>query len=95
MARSGQTGGGMMGAGGMMGTGGMGLLNELLLQMDPPNFDNSWSARLMRRLGLKKERATPPPVLTIGATNLVSALDQALLRPGRFDRRIHVDFHGL
>ena len=92
MARSGQTGGGMMGAGGMMGTGGMGLLNELLLQMDPPNFDNSWSARLMRRLGLKKERATPPPVLTIGATNLVSALDQALLRPGRFDRRIHVDF---
>ncbi|MCY4108066.1 MAG: AAA family ATPase [Chloroflexi bacterium] len=91
MARSAQTGGGMM-MGGMMGMGGMGLLNELLLQMDPPNFDNGWTARIMRRLGLKKERAVPPPVLTIGATNLASALDQALLRPGRFDRRIHVDF---
>ncbi len=91
MARSGQTGGGMM-MGGMMGGGGMGLLNELLLQMDPPNFDNGWQARLKRRLGLQKERASLPPVLTIGATNLVSALDHALLRPGRFDRTIHVDF---
>ncbi len=32
-----------------------------------------------------------PPVLTIGATNLVETLDQALLRPGRFDRKIAVD----
>ena len=29
-------------------------------------------------------------VLIIGATNLVSALDEALLRPGRFDRTIHM-----
>mgnify|MGYP001162224775 CR=1 FL=1 len=91
MARSGQTGGGMM-AGGLFGGGaGMGLLNELLLQMDPPNFDNGWWARTLRTLGLRRTRATPPIVLTLGATNLASALDLALLRPGRFDRKIHID----
>ncbi len=92
MARSAQTSGGGMGMmGGMMGGGSM-ILNELLLQMDPPNFDNDWRSRLLRRLGLKKERAIPPPVLTVGATNLAHVLDQALLRPGRFDRKIHIDF---
>ena len=91
MARSGQTGGGMM-MGGMFGGGaGMGLLNELLLQMDPPNFDNGWWARILRTVGLRRTRARPPIVLTLGATNLASALDHALLRPGRFDRKIHVD----
>ena len=91
MARSAQTSGGGMMGGGMMGGGSM-ILNELLLQMDPPNFDNDWRSRLLRKLGLKKERAIPPPVLTVGATNLVQVLDQALLRPGRFDRKIHIDF---
>ena len=92
MSRDRQTGGGMGMMGGMMG-GGMGamMLNELLMQMDPPNFDNGWRQRLIRKLGLRKERAILPPVLTIGATNLSHTLDQALLRPGRFDRQIHVD----
>lgn len=95
MARAGQTGGGMM-AGGMFGGGaGFGLLNELLLQMDPPNFDNGWISRLLRTVGLRKTRAMPPIVLTMGATNLASALDHALLRPGRFDRKIHVDLPDL
>ncbi len=95
MARSGQTGGGMM-AGGLFGGGaGFGLLNELLLQMDPPNFDNGWVSRLLRTIGLRKTRAMPPIVLTMGATNLASALDHALLRPGRFDRKIHVDLPDL
>ena len=93
MARSAQTSGQGAGTvGGMFGNPGMMILNELLLQMDPPNFDNDWRSRLLRRLGLKKERATPPPVLTVGATNLAHTLDQALLRPGRFDRKIHIDF---
>ncbi len=93
MSRDRQSGGGGMGAmGGLMG-GGMGamMLNELLMQMDPPNFDNGWRQRLLRKLGLRKEKAILPPVLTIGATNLAHTLDQALLRPGRFDRQIHVD----
>jgi ATP-dependent Zn protease len=91
-SRTGQmAAGGGMGMGGLMGGGGSGLLNELLLQMDPPNFDNGLMARMLRAIGIKKERAIPPPVLTVGATNIASVLDQALLRPGRFDRKIHVD----
>jgi cell division protease FtsH len=81
--------GGMMG--GLMGMGGSGLLNELLLQMDPPNIDNSWFTKLLRSLGLRKKQAERPAVLTIGATNLPDVLDQALLRPGRFDRKLWVD----
>lgn len=81
--------GGMMG--GLMGMGGSGLLNELLLQMDPPNIDNSWFAKLLRSLGLRKKQAERPAVLTVGATNLPDVLDQALLRPGRFDRKLWVD----
>ncbi len=96
MARAGQTGGGMMGGGGLFGGGaGFGLLNELLLQMDPPNFDSGWLSRLLRTVGLRKTKAVPPLVLTMGATNLASALDHALLRPGRFDRKIHVDLPDL
>lgn len=87
-----QAGGGAAGMmGGMMGMGGSGLLNELLLQMDPPNIDNSWFTKLLRSLGLRKKQAERPAVLTIGATNLPDVLDQALLRPGRFDRKLWVD----
>ena len=32
-----------------------------------------------------------PPILTMGATNLAETLDAALLRPGRFDRKIAID----
>jgi len=81
--------GGMMG--GMMGMGGSGLLNELLLQMDPPNIDNNWISKLLRSLGLRRNKAERPAVLTVGATNLPDVLDQALLRPGRFDRKLWVD----
>jgi cell division protease FtsH len=34
-------------------------------------------------------------IITIGATNLEEALDPALLRPGRFDRKIHVGLPSL
>ncbi|NBD27974.1 AAA family ATPase [Paenibacillus glycinis] len=82
-------GGGMMG---MMGMGGgSGLLNELLLQMDPPNLDNGKIAKLLRSLGLRRKKAERPAVLTIAATNLPDVLDSALLRPGRFDRQLWVD----
>lgn len=80
-----------MGMGGMLFGGGAGMLNELLLQMDPPPQELSRIGRLLRALGLRKKKAEMPPVLTIGATNLVEVLDPALLRPGRFDRKIVVD----
>ena len=71
--------------------GGSGLLNELLLQMDPPPQETSQVGKLLRWLGLRKKRVEMPPVLTMGATNMAETLDAALLRPGRFDRKIVVD----
>jgi len=79
------------GGGGLFMGGGTGLLNELLLQMDPPNIDGSRFAKLLRTLGLRRSKAERPAVLTIGATNLPDVLDPALLRPGRFDRQLWVD----
>ncbi|CAH1220599.1 ATP-dependent zinc metalloprotease FtsH [Paenibacillus allorhizoplanae] len=87
--QGGGAGGGMMG---MMGMGGgSGLLNELLLQMDPPNIDTSKIVKMLRSLGLRRKKAERPPVLTVAATNLPDVLDSALLRPGRFDRQLWVD----
>lgn len=87
-----QAGGGGGGFGAMFGMGGgSGLLNELLLQMDPPNIDNSRIAKFLRSLGLRRKKAERQAVLTIAATNLPDVLDLALLRPGRFDRKLWVD----
>jgi ATP-dependent Zn protease len=77
------------GAFGMFG-GGTGGLNELLMQMDPPNVETGWFKKVLRVIGLYHSRVQTQPVLTIGATNIPETLDAALLRPGRFDRKIHV-----
>jgi cell division protease FtsH len=73
--------------GGMMGTGG---LNQLLMEMDPPNIETGWFKKILRMLGLFHSRAQSEPVLTVGATNVPDSLDPALLRPGRFDRSVHI-----
>ncbi len=78
-------GGGIFGA--MGGTGG---LNQLLMEMDPPNIETGWFKKILRTIGLVQSRVQSQPVLTIGATNIPDSLDPALLRPGRFDRRIHI-----
>ena len=71
--------------------GGTGLLNEILLQMDPPRTDPRWWARILRKLGIRPRPAPQPLVFTLASTNLPEALDPALLRPGRFDRKIVVE----
>lgn len=85
---------GMMG--GMMFGGGGQILNELLTQMDPPPTTRGFFTKITntfrRFLGLPVRKAERRNVLTIGATNLVKTLDPALLRPGRFDRHITVDY---
>ncbi|HEU5347358.1 MAG TPA: AAA family ATPase, partial [Ktedonobacterales bacterium] len=91
MSRGGAGQGGFAMGGGMMGMmGGSGGLNELLMQMDPPPMDHSWWKKLLRMVGLYHGRSQREPVLTIGATNIPESLDAALLRPGRFDRKIIV-----
>ncbi len=91
MSRS-RSGGGTMAMGGGIfgGMGGTGGLNELLMQMDPPNIETGWFRKILRTLGLTHSRVQAQPVLTVGATNIPDSLDPALLRPGRFDRKIHV-----
>jgi cell division protease FtsH len=82
---------GVMMGGGMGMGGGSGILNELLLQMDPPPQETSWWGKMLRGLGMRRKKTEMPAVLTMGATNLAETLDAALLRPGRFDRKITID----
>ena len=91
MSRSSRGGGTMaMGGGIFGGMGGTGGLNQLLMEMDPPNIETGWFKKILRIIGLYHSRAQSEPVLTVGATNVPDSLDPALLRPGRFDRSIHV-----
>ena len=82
-------------AGGMgMGMGGM-LVNELLVQMDgleQPKGIRRFLRRMIPLFIRRRLRRKVPSynILVIGATNKADALDPALLRPGRFDRRLHV-----
>lgn len=76
------------GGGGGMG-GGMGIINELLVQMDGLIMPRGFK-RHFRRLFHLPPKVPSYNILIIGATNRAEALDPALLRAGRFDRKIHV-----
>ena len=79
------------------GTGGV--VNELLVQLQsfdtPPAatrlrnwFADTINAYLPPRRQLRRVRAPDHNLLVIAATNRADSLDPALLRPGRFDRRL-------
>jgi len=74
-----------------IGMAGSGLLNELLMQMGPPPTDQSRKAKLLRKFGLRTKKAEMPAVFTMGATNLASVLDSALVSPGRLNWKISVE----
>jgi cell division protease FtsH len=76
--------------GGMAGGGGMGVVNELLVGLDGFVQPTGLWRHLRRILRLGKPRIPHYNILVIGATNRAQTLDPALLRPGRFDRKIHV-----
>jgi len=76
-----------------------GVVNELLVQMqsfDEPSGWQKFRTKMVDRLNLllpidhQLRRPEPPPtnLLLIAATNRADNLDPALLRPGRFDRRL-------
>jgi cell division protease FtsH len=74
------------------GTSGMGgmYVNELLIQMDGMVMPRGLWRQIKRLLHLGKPKVKQYNVMVIGATNQASTLDPALLRPGRFDRKLHV-----
>jgi cell division protease FtsH len=72
-----------------MGMGGM-LVNELLIQMDGMTMPKGFWRHVRRILHLGKPKIPTYNLMVIGATNQAATLDPALLRPGRFDRKLHV-----
>jgi cell division protease FtsH len=75
---------------GGMGMGGGMYVNELLVQMDGMIMPRGLWRHVKRILHLGKPKIPQYNVMVIGATNQASTLDPALLRPGRFDRKLHV-----
>src|SRR6202044_48553 len=76
-----------------MGGGGMGTLQALLTELSGLKKPRGLVNRYVRRLlGM---RPKPPPkyrILVMMATNMPTALDEALLRPGRIDRIYKVGY---
>ncbi|MFM8563270.1 MAG: AAA family ATPase [Acidimicrobiia bacterium] len=73
--------------------GGMGTLQALLTEMNGLNKPRGfWSRRIRQFLNIPAKRPPKFRILHIFATNLPSALDSALLRPGRIDRIYKVGY---
>jgi ATP-dependent Zn protease len=101
-AIGGRRGGGLDGGDGPISSGTGGVVNELLVQLqsfDTPPLGERVAGRLIDWVNgwLPVDIQFPKPparynnILVIAATNRAEVLDPALLRPGRFDRRLYFD----
>lgn len=77
---------------GGMGGGQMGTLEILLSEMDGMGKRRGILYRLRRLFGLPLGDPPTHRILFLAATNLPQKLDPALLRPGRLDRKIKVNY---
>ncbi|MGZ4603467.1 MAG: AAA family ATPase [Kineosporiaceae bacterium] len=79
-----------------------GVVNELLVQLQSFDTPTGWQRARSRCVDavnlllpptrqLPRPRPEPADILLIAATNRADSLDPALLRPGRFDRRLAFD----
>lgn len=80
---------------GGMGGGNMGTLEAILSKLDGLEKNTSMYARLKKALGFKPPKPIKRRILFFGATNMMDRLDPALLRDGRFDRKLYVGFPNL
>jgi ATP-dependent Zn protease len=89
----------------MMSEGTGGVVNELLVQMQSFDALTGWqklvggvidrvNLLLPAHRQLRRPSLLPANVLLIAATNRADNLDPALLRPGRFDRRLSFELPG-
>ncbi|MGH8925875.1 MAG: AAA family ATPase [Acidimicrobiia bacterium] len=69
-----------------MGGGGMGTLQALLTEMNGLKKPRGFTNKIRKLLGFRPKPAPKYRILTIMATNMPNALDEAMLRPGRIDR---------
>ncbi len=82
--------GGNMAGGGM---GGMGTLQSLLTELSGLKKPRGFFNRVVRRaLGMRPKPTPHYRIMVMMATNMVSTLDPALLRPGRIDRIYRVGY---
>jgi ATP-dependent Zn protease len=82
----------VMGGMGSAGGGGMGTLQALLSEMSGLEKPRGLVNKIRRLLGMKVKPPFKYRILHIFATNMPSALDQAMLRPGRVDRQYKVGY---
>jgi ATP-dependent Zn protease len=74
------------------GSSGMGTLEAFLSAMDGMEEPRGVLNRILVFLGFKPLRPYEYKYLMMGATNMMERLDPALLRAGRFGRKIHVTY---
>lgn len=74
------------------GGGDLGTLNAILASMQGLKKPRGFINRIKRALGMKPSNPPKYRILHVMATNLPDSLDEALLRPGRIDRKFRVGY---